>query len=60
MTVKELIEELKKYNQDAEVQLKVNTFAQDFFIDIKPSNNEQVSHTNGTLTYKYKVVLQAT
>ena len=58
MTVKELIEELKKYNQDAEVKVQFQDFTQDFSVKIRPNGDKQIAYKDGTVTYKYKVVLQ--
>lgn len=58
MTVKELIDELKKYNQDAEIQIQRNDFTYDFSVNVSPDENKQISHADGTVTYKYKVVLK--
>ena len=59
MTVKELIDELKKFNRDAEIQIQRDNFTYDFSVNVSPSENKQISHTDGTVTYKYKIVLRA-
>ena len=61
MTVKELIDELKKYNQNAEIQIwkdNRDNFTYDFSINASPSENKEISHESGTITYQYKVILK--
>ena len=58
MTVKELIDELKKYNQDAEIKIDINDFYYEPHIDLKPDRcGKQISHEHQTITYNYMVVL---
>lgn len=58
MTVKELIDELKKYNQNAEIQIQRNNFTYDFSVNVSPSGTKEISHESGTVTYHYKVILK--
>lgn len=58
MTVKELIDELKKYNQNAEIQIQKDNFTYDFSINVKPGETKEISHESGTVTYQYKVILK--
>ena len=58
MTVKELIDELKKYNQNAEIKIDINDFYYEPHIDLKPDScSKQISHEHKTITYNYMVVL---
>ena len=58
MTVKELIDELKRYNQNAEIQIQKDNFTYDFSTNVSPSENKEISHESGTVTYRYKVILK--